>query len=60
MGKCWSFRGDDELDPDLEKWSKQHEKSFHIRQALRLYKRMRRLEIKKASISRRTSKLLQN
>lgn len=37
MGRCWSFRGDDELDHFLEKWSKQHEKSFHIRQALRKY-----------------------
>lgn len=35
--KTWTFRGDDELDPLLEKWSKQHEKSFHVRQALRLY-----------------------
>lgn len=38
MGRTWSFRADDELDPILEKWSKQHEKSFHIRQALRLYR----------------------
>ena len=38
MGQCWSFRGDDELDPVLKEWSKRHEKSFHIRQALRLYR----------------------
>lgn len=38
MGKCWSFRGDDELDPILEKWSKRHEKSYHIRQAIRQYR----------------------
>lgn len=37
MGRCWSFRGDDELDPMLKKWSKQNEKSFHIREALRKY-----------------------
>lgn len=37
MGKCWSFRGCEEIDEYLEKWTKQHEKSFHIRQALRQY-----------------------
>ena len=37
MAKGWTFRGDDELDPLLAKWSKQGEKSFHVRQALRLY-----------------------
>jgi len=37
MAKGWTFRGDDELDPILERWSKQSEKSFHVRQALRLY-----------------------
>lgn len=37
MGKCWTFRGDKEIDTHLEKWTKQHEKSFHIRQALRQY-----------------------
>lgn len=35
--KTWTFRGDDELDQILLKWSKQHEKSFHIRQALKQY-----------------------
>ena len=35
--KTWTFRGDSELDPILKKWSKRFEKSFHIRQALRLY-----------------------
>lgn len=35
--KSWSFRGDYELDPILKKWSKQSEKSFHVRQALRQY-----------------------
>lgn len=35
--KTWTFRGDRELDPILKKWSKQSEKSFHVRQALRQY-----------------------
>lgn len=35
--KIWTFRGDGELDPILTKWSKQSEKSFHVRQALRQY-----------------------
>lgn len=33
----WSFRGDDEIDPFISKWAKKSEKSFHIRQALRMY-----------------------
>lgn len=35
--QVWTFRGDCELDPILEKWTKQNEKSFHVRQALRQY-----------------------
>lgn len=37
MAKGWTFRGDSELDPILERWSRQGEKSFHVRQALRIY-----------------------
>jgi predicted transcriptional regulator len=35
--RTWTFRGDSELDPILKRWSKQSEKSFHVRQALRSY-----------------------
>ena len=35
--RTWTFRGDGELDPILKQWSKQSEKSFHVRQALRQY-----------------------
>lgn len=37
MGRTWTFRGDQQLDPILTKWTEQNEKSFHVRQALRQY-----------------------
>lgn len=37
MGRTWTFRGDQQLDPILKEWTDRSEKSFHVRQALRQY-----------------------